>query len=247
MAKHLHLFDTEADFSAVYKGEGYVEPWVSYTDDVARVDYDKPDPFNGHDYVDLGLPSGTLWATMNVGATKPEEYGDYFAWGETAPKDSYTWDSYKYGNGSYALTKYCNNSKYGKDGFADSLTELEIADDAARANWGGEWKMPTQAQVQELVNGTTSAWTNDYNNTGISGMTFTSKTNGKTRFVPAAGHKEGASAVYVGQSDNLSCSSLYERAAYYVWFLYSGRYGAYLNYSDRCYGCSARGVINPNE
>ena len=109
-----------------------------------------------HEYVDLGLPSGLLWATCNVGATSPEDYGDYFAWGETQPKDTYEWSTYQYCNGSYnTLTKYCSNSSYGYNGFTDNLTTLLPEDDAATANWGGNWRMPTKEEFQELYNNTT--------------------------------------------------------------------------------------------
>lgn len=87
-----------------------------------------------HDWVDLGLPSGTLWATCNVGADTPEGIGDYFAWGETSPKDLYDWKSYQYGNWTFEqfeITKYCTDSCYGLDGFVDNLTLLEPKDDAA--------------------------------------------------------------------------------------------------------------------
>ena len=203
---------------------------------------------NGHDYVDLGLPSGTLWATMNIGATSPEQYGDYFAWGETTPKNSYSWNNYKYGDFS-TLTKYCDNSDYGKDEFTDNLTELELGDDAARANWGGDWRMPTQAQVQELIDNTTSAWkniwTNDFNNTCISGIILTSKTNGNTMFIPAAGYKDDTSTNGVGVGGDLWCSALYSRGSYDAWFLLFNRYEVVLNnyYGYRYCGRSVRGVL----
>jgi hypothetical protein len=113
---------------------------------------------NGHEYVDLGLPSGTLWATCNVGATKPEEYGDYFAWGEKMKKDDYGWGNYKYGadeyNGNYSkLTKY-NQS--------DSKTTLDISDDAAYVNWGDKWRMPTYEQQKEICNECYWVWTENY-------------------------------------------------------------------------------------
>lgn len=104
-----------------------------------------------HDYVDLGLPSGTLWATCNVGASNPWDEGDYFAWGETKPKSNYSRSTYKYANGdSNGLTKYCKDPDYGYNGYTDSRTTLELSDDAATANWGSSWCMPTQAQFQEL-------------------------------------------------------------------------------------------------
>ena len=99
------------------------------------------EPQDEHEWVDLGLTSGTLWATCNVGATAPEDYGDYFAWGETEPKEDYSWSTYKWCNGSYKTqTKYCTNSKYGT---VDDKTELEPEDDAAFVNWGSTWRMPT--------------------------------------------------------------------------------------------------------
>ncbi len=105
--------------------------------------------FNGHDYVDLGLPSGTFWATCNVGAMNPEDYGDYFAWGETEPKSYYDWSTYKYCNGSSStITKYCSDSEYGT---VDNKYTLEAIDDAATVNWGGDWRIPTIEEQAELT------------------------------------------------------------------------------------------------
>ena len=109
---------------------------------------------NGHEYVDLGL--SVKWATCNVGASKPEEYGDYFAWGETQPKDTYSWSTYKWCNGSsHTLTKYCTDNNYGT---VDNKTVLDAADDAATANWGGSWRMPTDAELTELRENCTWTW-----------------------------------------------------------------------------------------
>lgn len=133
----------------------------------------------GHDYVDLGLPSGTLWATCNVGASKPEEYGNYYAWGETKVTDDYK--TYKYYDGA-SFTKYCT---YGN--FTDNKSELEPIDDAATVNWGSSWQMPSIGQLAELVSpqNTTTEWTklNDVN-----GIRITSKSNGKSIFLPAAAY-----------------------------------------------------------
>ena len=140
-----------------------------------------------HGYADLGLPSGTLWATCNVGADVPEDFGDYFAWGETAPKSVYSWSNYKYGalvSDRYAFTKYCSDSIYGFNGFVDSLTFLEPSDDAATANWGADWRMPTGKEWQELFDKTTYMWT-DLN--GVKGWCFTGF-NGNSIFLPAAGY-----------------------------------------------------------
>lgn len=244
MAKHLHLFDTEADFSAAYKGEGYVEPWVSYTEDVARVKYNKYINPNGHEYVDLGLPSGTLWATMNIGANTVTGYGDTFAWGETTPKTTYSWDNYKYGNADNALTKYCNDSAYGKDGFTDDKTVLDLEDDAARVNWGGSWRIPTQTQCGELIANTTCVWVTGYQGSGVDGCLFTSKTNGSTMFVPAAGSYGIAINVYV----DVWSSSLGFRRPIMAQEIYASRsVDGDVRESSRMVGMRVRGVINPNE
>lgn len=140
---------------------------------------------DGHEWVDLGLPSGTLWATCNVGASKPEEYGDYFAWGETETKENFDWSTYKYCNGSYTtMTKYCTHSTHGHFGTEDNKTELEATDDAATVKWGNGWQMPSDAQFNELIANTTSEWTTE---NGIKGRKITSKNNGIKIFLPGAG------------------------------------------------------------
>ena len=136
-----------------------------------------------HEYVDLGLPSGTLWATCNVGASKPEEYGDYFAWGEIEPKKTYEYENYKLGAKEGKVTKYCTNSYWG---VVDNKLELLPEDDAATANWGSNWCMPSKDQFDELKN---SDYTTIEKTTlnGIDGVKVTSKKNGKTLFFPEAG------------------------------------------------------------
>ena len=155
-----------------------------------------------HEYVDLGLPSGTLWATCNIGADKPEGYGDYFAWGETtgykSGKTNFSWSTYKYCTGSnLTLTKYCNDSSKGYNGFTDTLTELLPEDDAAYVNWGSGWRMPTKAQFDELINSsyTTKTWTTQ---NGVKGRLITSKSNGNSLFLPAAGSRQDTSLLYTG-------------------------------------------------
>ncbi|MBQ1485573.1 MAG: SUMF1/EgtB/PvdO family nonheme iron enzyme, partial [Muribaculaceae bacterium] len=139
---------------------------------------------NEHEYVDLGLPSGTLWATCNIGANSPEGYGDYFAWGETEPKDYYDWSTYKWCNGSYkTLNKYCKSYLYGYKGFVDNKTELDLEDDAAYVNWGLSWRMPTTDQLQELIENSVWRWTQ---RNGVNGQLVTGP-NGKSLFLPAAG------------------------------------------------------------
>ena len=137
-----------------------------------------------HEFVDLGLPSGTLWATCNVGANSPEEYGDYFAWGETTPKDVYLSSTYKWCKGyTNSLTKYCTNSSFGYNGFTDGKTELDLEDDAAYVNLGSSWRTPTKSQQDELRLKCTWTWTT---RNGVHGQLVTG-TNGNTLFLPAAG------------------------------------------------------------
>ena len=153
-----------------------------------------------HEYVDLGLPSGTLWATMNVGAKVPEEYGDYFAWGETAPKQVYSWSTYKWCNGeSNSITKYCTFSNSGYNGFTDGKTELEPEDDAATVNWGSMAQMPSLTQIKELVNLCSWEWTM---RNQVYGQLVTGP-NGNTIFLPATGYSMDSS-VYLGGSCGFS-------------------------------------------
>lgn len=136
---------------------------------------------SGYQWVDLGLPSGIKWASCNVGAEKPEDYGNYYAWGEVLPKEDYSWATYKYANGNYnKLTKYCNQASFGANGFIDNKTTLDPEDDAAYMNWGGSWRMPTYAEWLELLNYCTWTWTTQ---NGINGYQVASKTNSFT-FAP---------------------------------------------------------------
>ena len=138
----------------------------------------------GHEYVDLALPSGTLWATCNVGASNPEGYGKYYAWGETTTKSVYSWGTYLYADSKSKMTKYCTNSSFG---IVDNRTELLSVDDAATANWGSSWRIPSEEQFVELINNNyTTIKTTTYN--GKSGMLITSKLNNKSIFLPASGY-----------------------------------------------------------
>ena len=157
---------------------------------------------NGHEYVDLGLPSGIKWATCNVGATKPEEYGGYYAWGETDEKNNYYWSTYKWCNGSYdTQTKYCTNSSYGT---VDNKTTLDPEDDVAHVKWGGSWRMPTKAEQDELRDKCTWTWTT---RNGVNGYKVTGP-NDNSIFLPAAGCRYGTGANYRGVSGCYWSSSL---------------------------------------
>ena len=155
-------------------------------------------------YVDLGLPSGTLWATCNVGASSPEEYGDYFAWGDTIGyndgKTDFTWNTYRWCNGmSDVLTKYCIQSQYGYLGFTDNKIELLPDDDPATVKWGGLWQSPSLMQLDELLD---SNYTTEERTTlnDVNGMMITSKSNGNSIFLPAAGYRRNTSHNEVGTS-----------------------------------------------
>ncbi len=198
-----------------------------------------PDNINGHEYVDLGLPSGLKWATCNVGASKPEEYGGYYAWGETEEKENYDWSTYKWCNGSETtMTKYCTNSSYGT---VDNKTVLDPEDDVAHVKWGGSWRMPTLEEQKELLNNCTWSWTTQ---NGVSGYKVTSKTNGNSIFLPAAGGRYGADLY---DSSNRGCywlSSLGGGGSYgaYDLLFYSGYYD--WNGTSRYSGLTVRPVCD---
>lgn len=187
-----------------------------------------------HEYVDLGLPSGTKWATCNVGANSPEEYGDYFAWGETKPKSDYSWSTYfdTDDNGN-TPKKYNNNG---------GLTKLLPEDDAATANWGSPWRMPRFDQFKELFNSnyTTTEWTQL---NGVNGLMITSESNGNSIFLPAAGFRWNDDLDNAGSDGYYWSSSLnpnYGSDAYGLRF-----YSGYLNwgyYDNRYDGHSVRAV-----
>ena len=181
-----------------------------------------------HGYVDLGLPSGLLWATCNVGADTPEDYGDYFAWGETAPKSVYNWDTYQYNDGSN-LTKYTGS---------DGLTTLLPEDDAATANWGSDWRMPTYDNWVELYLNTTVTWTTQ---NGVNGRLFTAS-NGNSLFLPAAGYRNDSSLDYAGSDGYYWSSSLNSVTPDGAWALYFGSDDYGMSSIYRYYGHSVRPV-----
>ena len=138
---------------------------------------------NGYMWVELDLPSGVKWASCNVGATTPEDFGNYYAWGEVLPKKVYTSDTYKYADAN-GYTKYCIDASYGDESFIDNKTTLEQEDDAAHVNRGGSWRMPTAAEWSELMDNCIWTWTTQ---NGVKGYLITSKMNNNSIFLPAAG------------------------------------------------------------
>ena len=173
--------------------------------------------FSEHDYVDLGLPSGTLWATCNVGASTPYDYGNYFAWGETSTKDTYSWSTYTWCEGSVkTLTKYCTDSSFGYNGFKDNKKELDLADDAAYMNWGPGWRMPTKAQMEELYSECTRTWTSL---NGVNGYVVKGPNN-NTIFLPAAGHRSNNSLNNEGLDGYYWSRTLNDISPNYAWTLH---------------------------
>ena len=209
-----------------------------------------PNPNTGnHEYVDLGL--SVKWATCNVGASKPEEYGDYFAWGETQPKTIYDWSTYKWCYGSKTtLTKYCTNSDYGT---IDNKTILNKLDDAAYVNRGGSWRMPTDAEWSELLEQCTWTWTTQNGNYAYK---VTSKKNGNSIFLPIEISFSDDVFVYSLGSRYLS-SSLVTDSPDCAWGVTMGSNKGYTppveidpndvyvsrnSYYDRCFGYFVRPV-----
>ena len=195
-----------------------------------------------YEYVDLGLPSGLKWAKCNVGATSETDYGDYFQWGSTEPNtaDECTWADAPFNNG---LDSY--NEEYfttHKSEWLDSKDNLKPEFDAATQIMGGDWRMPTEAEIKELIDYTTNKWFTNYNSTGVKGRKFTGS-NGNSIFIPAAGNRYGGSVSLVGYDGYIWSSSLYAPHPTYAWYLHlsSGKCGME-NYS-RCNGHSVRGVL----
>ncbi len=195
-------------------------------------------------YVDLGLPSGTLWSTCNIGANNPEDCGDYFAWGETTPygqngKTDFNWSTYKWCEGSgTTLTKYCNNIEYGYNGFTDGKTKLDPEDDAAYVNWGPAWRMPSLEQMNELRTNCTWTWTtkgtvNGYEVTG---------SNGNSIFLPAAGGRINSSLYNAGSLGYYWSRTLNESGPSYARYLYFGSSDIGTDDEGSCYGLSVRPV-----
>lgn len=246
---NLKLFQTHSDYETFVSGGTMVRPNVSHCITENEVHYNPYiDPYNGHAYVDLGLPSGTKWATMNVGANSPTDYGLYFAWGETegytasqvGTDKQFDWSDYKFnpsGDGS-TFTKYTAT---------DGKTVLDLEDDAAHVNWGGQWHMPTDEQCGELLTTTyvTKAWVTDYNGSGVNGYLFTSVSNGNTMFIPAAGRCEDGRVGRVGDVGTVWTSTPAVTVEYPKEFFFHNGGTGITNGFGRCHGLSVRGVVGP--
>ena len=204
--------------------------------------------------VDLGIvmtrEDGTTyklyWATSNLCkdglCSNPEDYGDYYAWGEIAPKDNYSWSTYKFGTSSSGqFSKYNTSSSYGP---VDNKTVLETGpngDDVASKVLGGSWRMPTDAEWSELRNNCTWTWVENYNGSGINGRLVKSKTNSNSIFLPAAGGRVGTYLRYAGSYGRYWSSSLTD-LPYYAWYVYFTSGNVFRDFTYRDDGRSVRPV-----
>ncbi len=193
----------------------------------------------GHTWIDLGLPSGVKWASTNIGANRPQDAGNYYAWGETTLKTDFRWATYAHGTGYKSLTKYSNS---------DGLLSLDTADDAASCTWGGTWRMPTKDEWVELQANCVWTWTDDYNQTGVAGYVVASKSSDASLFLPAAGcryanqfNEKGIHGYY--WSSSLHQNPTYYGSAYQLQF-FKDYFKPDWNYT-RYYGSSVRGVCKP--
>ena len=246
MGKFISNFDTTAKLAAFSATTDFGKPHVSLTKDDSKVHYFE-DPYKGHQYVEIG---GLKWATMNIGASQPSDYGLYFAWGDTQGYTAeqvgsgkgqkyFGWADYKYGNGTSSpgatgMTKYNET---------DGKTILEAVDDAAVANWGGSWRMPTTAEFQALGAAVNTKWTQVNN---VYGILCTDKTDSsKTLFFPAAGRCDEGSVGLVGDVGLYWSSSLDTDFRQHAFGLGFSSYGASWDNSDdsRYGGCAVRPVV----
>ena len=193
-------------------------------------------------YVDLGLPSGIKWAKCNVGSEKETDYGYYFMWGSTTPNTNTTcdWTNAPFNNGSSDYDEAYFNSV--KDTVCPNGVLAKEYDTATQI-MGDDWRMPTKAEIQELIDNTNHVWITNFNGTGVNGMKFTSKTDtSKYIFISAAGYCHNGS-VYSGNSYVWS-SSLKDEYPNLAWYLYFNLGDCYIYGSRRCIGRSVRGVMN---
>lgn len=228
--KHLQIFETGDAFEAAKAT--LEKPWVVLTEDDKNVHMmESGEPTPTYEYVDLGLPSGLKWAKCNIGATSETDYGLYFQWAAT---EGYTaeqveksekvfdfnttpYQTNTSAGDSYEVTKFTKylgstTSSYKDTSATDEDAEktvLDPIDDAATQLMGKDWRMPTRADFNELLEGTTNVWVDNYNNSGINGRLFTSKANSSnTLFIPAAGLAFGSSMYDAGSYGGVWSSSL---------------------------------------
>ena len=247
--KYLKVFDTTPEYNAFKLTENFILPNVSCTMDDLTVVYYNPyvaPIVQQHDYVEIG---GVKWATMNVGAKTITDFGQKFSWGGvngytndqvTGSYHAFSWTDYELGDGGSAAA---NMTKYNS---TDGKTVLESVDDAATVNMGSGWRMPTSAEFEALCDATTSAWTADYEGSGVAGLVLTSKADTSIKlFFPAAGNC-GDGSVYdvgsIGSYWSRSLNTFSRQGAYYMTFYSSSVYCS--SNLSRDLGYSVRGVLD---
>lgn len=214
----------------------------------------------GHDYVDLGLPSGIKWATCNVGATKISDSGDYFAWGENETKEKYGWSTYQFSSGELdSLKKYCCTNEFG---IVDNKKNLDSNDDVCTATWGKKWRMPSIKELQELISNCHWEWSNDFEGSGKAGQVGTSQRNGNRIFFPASGQRYEAKYAWAqfpkdfsipivnapnavefeGEFGGYWSSSLCVEKSKGAFLMNVSKYDVECDVAQRCIGHSVRGV-----
>ena len=227
--KNLNIFSLVTEYENAKSGGVLNVPNVSFVDEDSSVRY-LVDIKIEYKYVDLGLPSGLKWATCNVGASNPQDYGLYFAWGETT---GYTAEQVP---GVRAFTE----DEYKAGPAASISADPTLEQDAAHVNMGGNWRMPTEAEFQELIDNCDVMWTEDYNGTGVAGCIFTSRVNRNSVFFPAAGYCDHSSVRRVGSNGSYWSASW--RSSSYAWYLDFNSGSQDQSSSYRYFGQSVRGV-----
>jgi len=243
MGTYIKTFDQQTEYETYINSENALLPNMSYCRDNNRAYFNKKpgDPYNGHEYVDLGLPSGTLWAKCNVGANNETDYGLYFAWGETQGYTGIT-SSKQFSQNDYVYYQNEDMTKYNDN---DGLVTLEASDDAASVAMGGEWHMPSVNQLNELTAYTNSEWTTM---NGVSGYKFTSQSdNTKYIFVPAAGDCNDGAVDGVGEFGIVWSQSVYESDVWYAWSMFFDSGGLEVFNVFRYFGLSVRGVLGESD
>ena len=243
MAKYLKKFETQAAYEAAHSG--LILPNVSLITETNGVAYNPSSPVPPtptHDFVEIG---GIKWATKNVGANSITDTGLYFQWGDT---QGYTAAQVGSGDGQKYFSEddciYYNDGSYTKYNEGDSLITLESTDDAVKAAWGGNWRMPTVSEFIALREAVTSAWTADYQGSGVAGLVLTSNTDGATLFFPACGDASYGSVNDVGYGNYWSSSLYADYGGSDACSLYFGNGGVnWVSDSYRYYGYPVRGVL----
>ena len=246
MAIYLKKFGTMSQYNAYTADtENFILPNVSLTVDNDTVHYNQNiPPTPSHDFVEIG---GIKWATMNVGANSITDTGLYFQWGDT---QGYTAAQVGSGEGKKFFSEndciYYNGGSYTKYNSTDGKTVLDASDDAVNAAWGGNWRMPTASEFIALGKAVNTAWTANYQGSGVAGLVLTSKSNGATLFFPACGYAYNGSVRLVTIDGRYWSSSLYTSygGSYAYYFYFTDGDVKWSNYSDRCFGCPVRGVLD---